>query len=348
MKTQTIIFLWALLSSSLNAQSAHNDTITLIAVGDIMQGTNFPNASYLPPAGRNLLEPLQVITRNADVTFGNCEGTFLDRGGIAKTCDDSTRCYAFRQPTIFADYLADAGFDLMSLANNHSGDFGDKGRTSTMYNLSRVGIYHAGYASWPDTIFTKNGVRYGFCAFSPNKGTMSIHNIAAAQNVVRNLAAKVDIVIVSMHGGAEGDSTDHVTRETEWFLGENRGNVYQFAHAMIDAGADVIFGSGPHVTRAIELYNDRIIAYSLGNFCTYARFNLRDKGNHGPLLKIEVDKNGRFLAGQVIGIKQPGSGGPVLDPTGRAINEMRKLSLEDFPESPLVIDRIGRILRKKS
>lgn len=348
MKTLIIIFLWALLSSGLLAQSAAKDTITIIGVGDIMQGTNYPNSSYLPPAGRNLLQPLREITRNADVTFGNCEGTFMDKGGVAKKCDDSTRCYAFRQPTIFADNLADAGFDLVSLANNHSGDFGDKGRVSTMYNLSRVGIYYAGYASWPDTIFTKNGVRYGFCAFSPNKGTVSIHKIGAAQEIVRKLAAQSDIVIVSMHGGAEGDTVDHVTRETEWFLDENRGNVYEFAHAMIDAGADVIFGSGPHVTRAIELYKDRFIAYSLGNFCTYARFNMKDKGNHGPLVKLQVDKKGKFLSGQVIAIKQPGSGGPVLDPVGKAINEMRELSLEDFPESPLMIDSAGRILRKKS
>ena len=67
-----------------------------------------------------------------------------------------------------------------------------------------------------------------------------------------------------------------VTREREYYYGENRGNVYELAHLMVDHGADVILGHGAHVVRAIEVYNQRVIAYSLGNFLTYSRFNLGD------------------------------------------------------------------------
>ncbi|KKK93514.1 hypothetical protein LCGC14_2692140, partial [marine sediment metagenome] len=66
-----------------------------------------------------------------------------------------------------------------------------------------------------------------------------------------------------------------MTRESEIYLGYDRGNIYEFAHMVVDAGADVVFGHGPHVTRAAEIYKDRFIIYSLGNFCTYRRFNLR-------------------------------------------------------------------------
>ncbi|MCF7797445.1 MAG: CapA family protein [Lentisphaeria bacterium] len=321
------------------------DTIAIMGVGDIMLGTNFPDESYLPPKGVNLLEPLAMLTRNAHVTVGNLEGTFLDSGGVAKQCDDSTRCYAFRQPTEYARYLVDAGFDLLNLANNHSGDFSDLGRFSTIATLDQHGIGFAGYAIWPDTVVVRHGVRFGFAGFAPNKGTVGLHKLKAVSNRIERLKKRSDVVIVAVHAGAEGDSAMHVPRATEWYLGENRGDVYKFAHAVVDAGADVVFGSGPHVTRGVELYRDRLIAYSLGNYCTYARFNFTGRGKHGPVLRVLVDQQGKFLAGQVFAIKQPGRGGPVFDPDGLAIEEMRILSQEDFPESPLMIDSTGRILR---
>lgn len=338
--------IWLLVAVGLVARPTPPDTITIIGVGDIMLGTNFPDESYLPPAGVNLLEPLADLTKGADVTVGNLEGTFLDSGGVAKRCDDSTRCYAFRQPTHNARYLAEAGFDLLSLANNHSGDFGDVGRFSTMSTLDAAGIGYAGYMLWPDTVVIRNGVRIGFAAFAPNKGTVSLHSRAVVSQRIRRLDEKAEIVIVAVHTGAEGDSAIHVPRAAEWYLEENRGDAYKFAHTAVDAGADVVLGSGPHVTRAVELYRDRIIAYSLGNFCTYARFNFAGRGKHGPVLRIQVDREGRFLRGQIFAIKQPGRGGPVFDPRGLAIQEMRELSRQDFPESPLRIDAAGRILRE--
>ena len=83
------------------------------------------------------------------------------------------------------------------------------------------------------------------------------------------LAATHDIVIVSFHGGAEGNGAEMLPFAREIFAGEDRGNVVEFAHAMVDAGADLVLGHGPHVVRPMELYRDRLIAYSLGNFATY-------------------------------------------------------------------------------
>ncbi len=111
--------------------------------------------------------------------------------------------------------------------------------------------------------------------------------MAEAEEIVRHLADTCDIVIVSFHGGAEGANYQHVTKDYEMYYTENRGNVYSFAHRMIDAGADVIFGHGPHITRAVEVYNERFIAYSLGNFCTYGRFNLSGPNGIAPVIKSE-------------------------------------------------------------
>ena len=93
--------------------------------------------------------------------------------------------------------------------------------------------------------------------------------IPAAQALVRKADEWADLVVVTMHAGGEGSDHQHVKRGTEWFLGENRGNSIAFTHAVVDAGADLVVGSGPHVLRGMEWYRGRLIAYSLGNFVGY-------------------------------------------------------------------------------
>src|SRR5271170_2152351 len=94
------------------------DTISIIGVGDMMLGTNYPDKSFLPPDdGVHLLDSLKNILQNADVTFGNLEGTLLDKGGSVKSCANPAVCYAFRSPTHYIHYLKEAGFDVLSTAN---------------------------------------------------------------------------------------------------------------------------------------------------------------------------------------------------------------------------------------
>lgn len=323
--------------------------LRIIGVGDMMLGTNYPSASYLPPNdGADLLATVQDILSQADVTFGNLEGTLVDSGGVAKTCADMSRCYVFRSPEAYTEHFVRAGFDFLSIANNHSGDFGAEGRRRTKAALQAAGIAFAGLAGTDEkAIIVRDSVRYGLAAFAPNSGTCDIRQIEKAAQLVAELAAECDIVIVSFHGGAEGSAHQHVTRKTEAYLGENRGNVYAFAHAVIDAGADVVFGHGPHVTRAIELYNDRLICYSLGNFCTYGRFSLSGPAGLAPIVEVVVDSTGRFLQGQIIPTYQQKTHGPRIDPSGRVIPIIQNLSLTDFPESPLTISPLGAILRRE-
>lgn len=320
------------------------DTLTLIGVGDIMMGTNFPSESYLPGNdGKDLWVEVSDTLRQADVTFGNLEGVILNEGGDQKKCKNPKVCYLFRSPESYLANLVDAGFDVVSLANNHAGDFGQPGRDNTMKALDSLAINYAGLLTVPTTTFMVDGMRYGMVAFSPNIGTVSIHNQERAIALVEELDSLVDVVIVSFHAGAEGSKHEHVTRKTEMFYGENRGNVYEFAHSMIDHGADVIFGHGPHVSRAIEVYNERFITYSMGNFCTYGRFNLRGVNGIAPIVKIETDSEGKFLRGQLIPIYQPGAGGPKIDPKKRAVSRIRELTKKDFPENNLLIDDSGFI-----
>ena len=323
------------------------DTIAIIGVGDVMLGTWYPSG-YLPPGdGKHLLAPVEKILRSADVTFGNHEGTLFDSTGTPKQCKDSSLCFAFKSPERYAQYLKKAGFDLMSVANNHSGDFGAEARERTMQVLKGVGIASSGTIAKPFVVLEKNGIKYGLACFAPNYGTQNINNYKAAQKIVSYLDSLCDVVIVSFHGGAEGRTKQHVPRKHEMFVGEDRGNVYEFSRVVIDAGADVVFGHGPHVARALDLYKDRFIAYSLGNFATYGRFNLKGEAGLAPIVKVFVNGEGKFLRGEIIAAKQTGEGGPVLDESGAVIDKMRQLTKEDFPESRLLIDEEGMIKKKK-
>jgi poly-gamma-glutamate capsule biosynthesis protein CapA/YwtB (metallophosphatase superfamily) len=340
-------FLLTMIVISSSAQRNGKDTIAIIGVGDIMLGTSYPEG-YLPPDdGKYLLKPVEKVLQNADITFGNHEGTLFDGEGIPKQCENPALCYAFKSPERYAQYLKDAGFDLMSVANNHSGDFGPQARKRTMQVLQAAGIASSGTIEKPFVVLEKGGVRYGLASFAPNYGTQSITNYSAAREIVSYLDSLCDIVIVSFHGGAEGKTRQHVPRQNEIFVGENRGNVYKFARTVIDAGADVVFGHGPHVTRAVDLYKDRFIIYSLGNFATYGRFNLKGPAGIAPIMKVLVDKKGKFLKGEIIPARQVGEGGPALDDSGAVIEKIRELTKTDFPETRLRITADGEILKKK-
>ncbi len=318
------------------------DTITIIGVGDIMMGTNYPNEDRLPAGNAShLLADVKEILRDADITMGNLEGVLLDEGGTPKGCKNPKVCYVFRSPTSFVTNLMEAGFDLMSLANNHAGDFGDEGRNSSMKTLDSAGISYAGLLSKPYAILQKDNITYGFAAFAPNTGCASINDLEQARATVMHLDSLVDIVIVSFHGGAEGSRFEHVPRKHELFVGEDRGDVYKFAHTVIDAGADVVFGHGPHVTRAIEVYNKRFIAYSLGNFCTYGGFNLSGVNGLAPIIKVYTNPNGEFYKAKITPVYQSPLSPVRIDSLGRVIKRMQELTTEDFPETVIEIGDDG-------
>ena len=319
------------------------DTLSIVAVGDVMIGSGFP-AGNLPKD--DALESFKEVKPflNGDIVFGNLEGAILDSGNSEK-CKNSKAgtCYAFRMPDRYGKILKEAGFSLMSTANNHANDFGETGRRNTARVLDEVGIYHAGPVENKSVVFEKEGIRYGFCAFSPNSNMLSVNDLEQATDLVKELRPMADIVIVSFHGGAEGASHTHVPRQNEYFFGENRGNVYKFAHAVIDAGADIVLGHGPHVTRAVEVYKQKFIAYSMGNFNTYGTFNLSGPNGMAPLLDIKLDRKGNFLYAKVISTKQSKANGLELDPNYKVFEEMKRLTKTDFPEIPLIFEE-NRIL----
>jgi poly-gamma-glutamate capsule biosynthesis protein CapA/YwtB (metallophosphatase superfamily) len=322
-----------------------SDSISIAAVGDIMLGTSYPDISTLAPDGAlSSFEYVKHHLKNADLTFGNLEGTLLDSGSPAHyKLHLRSKAYLFRMPTGYSSLLKDAGFDVLSLANNHIGDFGQTGRKSTVKTLEGLGIQHAGLLEYPYKEFTIKGVKYGFCAFAPNSHTVSILNMKKAADIISQLNQRCDVVIVSFHGGAEGPEFEHVPAGGESYMGERRGNLRAFAHNAIDNGADLVFGHGPHVSRAMELYKNRLVAYSLGNFCTYRGVSITGVTGIAPLLKVYINLKGEFLSGNIISLKQSRERRVEPDTLHRAATRIKLLTASDFPDNKLLISETGAL-----
>jgi len=315
--------------------------ITIASVGDMMIGTDFPENHLPDDDGVSFLAAVTPALSSADVTFGNLEGVLVDGGEPAKKCSNPNACYLFRSPTRYADYFRAAGFDVMSLANNHARDFGEEGRTSTMDALARVGIHHSGregdFAS-----FEVNGVKIAVLAYAVTKESNMLLDYELARTTVASYAKSHDIVMVTFHGGAEGADVTNLPFAEEEYYGEPRGDVVMFARMVVDAGADLVVGHGPHVVRAMERYKDRLIAYSLGNFATYYGISVAGIKGIAPILFTTLDGEGRFVEGEIVSTIQIRPAGPSIDDQQRAFKLIRGLTAEDFENPGLSFTEDGR------
>ena len=136
-------------------------------------------------------------------------------------------------------------------------------------------------------------------------------------------------MVVAIHAGAEGTAAQHLTGQDEIYGGENRGNPEAFARMAIDAGADLVIGSGPHVLRGMEMYRRRLIAYSLGNFAGYHNFGL-----DGALADSGVLHVGWPPTAPSVRADQLDAAGrrrqPVPDPAGTGAALIEELSRDDL------------------
>jgi hypothetical protein len=314
-------------------------TIRIVAVGDIMMGTTFPEPILPPEDGLTLFLSVAPLLAGHDVVFGNLEGPLTDASfspKCPKPRHDGRPCFAFRTPPRYVARLAEAGFTAVNVANNHALDFGMEGLDNTLEVLDAEGIEAVGGERVP--VFLIEGKSVAVAGFSYSLRTRYVHplqDIEAAWEIVAELKDEYDLVVVSFHGGAEGAGAMRVADAEEEFMGENRGNVVRFARAVVDAGADLVLGHGPHVPRAIEVYRGKLIAYSLGNFAVYSMFNIKGPSGLGYALQAELDPE----TGDVVRFRTPSvalrhPGIPEPDPSGKAEALLRKLSEEFLSGEP--------------
>lgn len=260
-----------------------------MAVGDINLGRTI-GEMILNEGIHAPFEYTAHILSSADVTIGNLECAITERG------DAEVKSYTFRAPLPAAESLAQAGFDLLSLANNHILDFGVAGLEDTLFHLSQNQLEAVG-AGMNDVdahraVYREiNGLVLAFLAYADippglydytqwQAGTDQ-PGIAWADldRIIEEVAqadAKADAVIVMLHFGYE-DMPNYV------------GDQRDLAYALVDAGADLIVGSHPHVLYPIVEYNGAVIAYSLGNFVFDQS---RDGRNTSAILEVEFDETG--------------------------------------------------------
>ncbi len=313
--------------------------VSIAAVGDLVMGST-PN---LPPdGGRTFFDAVETDLA-ADVVVGNLEGT-LSTGGSSKCGSGSTNCFSFHTPPSYARWLKRAGFTVLTLANNHARDFGPSGEQQTITALEGVGLLHTGRPG--EIAYQQVGaIRVAFVGFAPYPWAQSLTKIKAARKLVRKAAAHADVVIVTMHAGAEGSDRMHVRAGTEMYLGENRGNVVAFTHAVVEAGADLVLGSGPHVLRGMEWYRGRLIAYSLGNFAGYRVFAMGGPLSLSAILRVTLRGDGSYDSGVLVATRLAGAGIPALDPSESAHGIVRDLSKADFGARGAAISSSGDIGR---
>jgi len=317
--------------------------LTIAAVGDMMLGTDYPENHLPDDDGVGFLAAVTPVLSMADIAFGNLEGVLVDGGEPGKKCSNPAACYRFRSPPRYVERFVAAGFDVLSLANNHARDFGEEGRLATMQTLAAAGMHHSGlegdFAS-----FTSNGLSVALIAFAVTKNSNMMLDYDLSAQTIAEQARSHDIVIVSFHGGAEGRDFTHVPFDEEEYYGEPRGDIVKFSRMMVDAGADLVIGHGPHVVRAMERYKGRLIAYSLGNFATYYGISVEGIKGIAPILIATIDGTGEFVEGWIHSTMQIRPGGPQIDEEQRALNLIRGLSIEDFTKPGIRFLPDGKIV----
>ncbi len=320
-------------------------TVSIKAVGDIIPGTNFPY-NKLPQKKELLFESVKPHLKGSDILFGNFESTMTDHPYSSKG-GGGGMLFAFRTPPSYAKILKDAGFNILNIANNHSYDFNEQGFKDTIKNIDSNGMKAVGKR---DQIVYKNvkGVNFAFIGFS-NYGEVhnSLLELKAGAEVVKKAKEKADIVVISVHAGAEGTGALNVRNKNEFFAGENRGNMVLFSRTMIDAGADLILGHGPHVPRAMELYKGKLIAYSLGNFMGYRTLSTVGELGKSLILDVKMNPQGDFVSGKIIPIALNGQGIPSVDDDFRSVKLIRSLTKSDFPNAGLSIGDEGQIVKQR-
>lgn len=257
------------------------DEVSLVFVGDIMLDRGVEGS--VRRAGGDYSFPFSQVSslKQADLLFGNLEGPLSDKG------EDRHNLYSFRFAPESLNALLDAGFDVLSIANNHIGDWGRVAFTDTLSRLEKGGIVPVGetYDRSGDTALKTVHVKdttFGFLAFTDvgphwlGSGEFPRILIASPREVeelVTKHAPRVDYLIVSFHFGNEYQE-----------LPSRRQRL--LAEAAIDAGAKLVVGHHPHVIQPTEKYKDGLIAYSLGNFVFDQNFS--EETMQGRVLEVTV------------------------------------------------------------
>jgi poly-gamma-glutamate capsule biosynthesis protein CapA/YwtB (metallophosphatase superfamily) len=277
------------------------DPVRMVFGGDIVLGNSFIVDHIPKDWEEDYFSGVRNILKRADLAFGNFEDTLTNYDKTTKKTG-SGRAYAFRSPPHYAELMYKEGFRILNVANNHANDFGETGFKDTLNNLQKAGIAVAGLRDDAATLSVR-GLNIAVLGFTYSDRFNTVFDLAAGAERVHQAKAKGEYVIVTFHAGAEGSPAIWHENEDEEFLGENRGNTVAFSRAMIDAGADLVVGHGPHVLRAAECYQGKPIVYSLGNFVGVGGLSAKNFAAVSALLEVAVAQDGNLQSINLVPVR---------------------------------------------
>ncbi len=317
-----LIFFFLFVFFSFSLQSS--DTISILAVGDMVFPFYFEN-------WENCFSEISNYF-NSDLNLGNLEGP-ITNSTVSTKNSSSSKMFAFKfSPEITPKILKYLNFSGVLVSNNHSYDYGEKGFNDTLNYLKKVQIEPIGL-KYNAAQFIRFNKKIAVIGFYYNSKFNDLRDINLSSSFVKKVKSNNDFVIVFFHGGTEGANAKYVYNKTEFFGNENRGNIFAFAHAVIDAGADLVLGSGPHILRGFELYKGKFIAYSLGNFVASGGLSVKGELSNSCILQCIYNLNtNTFIKGKIIPIDLS-SKNPKLDLSKRSIPFLRLLTNQIYKDN---------------
>ncbi len=315
--------------------NADSTPIVIRAVGDVVLGSDYPEHRLPNTSDKQRIAALHRELRKADIVVGNLEGVLSDAGKSRKDISKSG-FFTFRMPTTYATTLREMGFDVLSLANNHSMDFGESGLESTVNALRTHGIAPMGVPTAEMAIITVRKTKVAFLNYSYLSTFTRMDDAPRIQTQIQQARAQADWVVVTVHAGKEGESAIGMPKGDEYFMNEYRGDLTQFAHLAINAGANAVFGHGPHVVRPYEVYQGKPIFYSLGNFVGYRSLSTKGKLAHSIVAEVRFDAQGKLLGAGIIPLRLDQSGIPVVDYSADNLQHLSSLLLERIDNRPVL------------
>jgi len=361
------LFLFLLSSVSLEAQDSTaappKKPVRVCAGGDLTLGTNLDSVWARAGARRlrqefglsaqpeSLVAPLRPLFADADIVLVNSEMAIGGGSTQHSKCAGQTNCYAFRAPPAAADALRSLGAAeahvVANVANNHSHDAGGDGFAVTRRHLERAGILPTGSDTNASVVVTARGDTVAFLGFYTGSDTPDARDIAAVRRHVTRAVVAYGTVVVTAHIGAEGVGEQRTRDRTELFLSSriDRGNPVAFARAAFESGATMVIGHGPHVLRAAEWVDDRLVLYSMGNLLTYGTFSVVEPLNRGAVACADILAR-RVAWAEVRPTMQRIAGVVVPDSSRRALTLIDSLSALDFPTTGARVLPTGELVRR--
>ena len=309
--------------------------IVIRAVGDVVLGSDYPQRRLPSASDKQRMAALRLELRHADIVVGNLEGVLSDKGPARKDVSKAG-FFTFRMPTAYAATLREMGFDVLSLANNHSMDFGAQGLESTLGALRANGIAPVGVPGAERATLKIRNTTVAFLNYSYLPAFALLSDGERIRADIEQARSAADLVIVTVHGGKEGADAIGTPQGDEYFMHEYRGDLRKFARLAIDAGASAVFGHGPHLVRPYELYRDKPIFYSLGNFVGYRSLSTQGKLANSIVAEVRLSPQGQLLGAGIIPLRLDHSGIPAVDYSADNVQTLSGLLLDKLAQRPVL------------